>query len=78
MPRDGAIIFGDLIGKLDVLRVTCDKCARAGRYPLQRLIDTHRICGTHTKTCDVVDLFINHTEQSRFVCSKCHGTDTFI
>jgi hypothetical protein len=24
MPRDGAIIFGDLIGKLDLLRVACD------------------------------------------------------
>jgi hypothetical protein len=24
MPQDGAIIFSDLIGKLDVLRVTCD------------------------------------------------------
>jgi hypothetical protein len=23
MPRDGAIIFGDLIGKLDLLRVEC-------------------------------------------------------
>jgi hypothetical protein len=23
MPRDGGIIFSDLIGKLDVLRVTC-------------------------------------------------------
>jgi hypothetical protein len=32
MPRDGAIIFGDLIGKLDVLNVACDKCERAGRY----------------------------------------------
>jgi hypothetical protein len=39
MPRDGAIIFGDLIGKLGVLRVTCEKCGRDGRYPLQRLID---------------------------------------
>ena len=39
MPRDGAIIFSDLIGKLDVLVVACDKCGRAGRYPLQRLID---------------------------------------
>jgi hypothetical protein len=39
MPRDGAIIFGDLIGKLDVLAVACDKCGRAGRYPLKRLID---------------------------------------
>jgi hypothetical protein len=31
MPRDGTIIFADLIGKLDVLRVACDKCGRAGR-----------------------------------------------
>ena len=38
MPRDGAIIFSDLIGKLDVLRVTCSKCDRAGRYHLDRLI----------------------------------------
>jgi hypothetical protein len=30
MPRDGAIIFGDLIGKLDVLRIECTKCGRAG------------------------------------------------
>jgi len=26
MPRDGAIVFGDLIGKLDRLRVSCEKC----------------------------------------------------
>lgn len=39
MPRDGATIFSDLIGKLDVLHVSCDKCGRAGRYPLQRLMD---------------------------------------
>jgi hypothetical protein len=38
MPRDGAIIFADLIGKLDVLRVVCDKCRRAGHYPLRNLI----------------------------------------
>jgi hypothetical protein len=31
MPRDGAIIFGDLIGKLDVLRIECAKCGRSGR-----------------------------------------------
>jgi hypothetical protein len=39
MPCGGAIIFSDLIGKLDVLRVACDKCGRAGRYRLARLID---------------------------------------
>ena len=38
MPRDGATILADLIGKLDVLRVTCDKCGRGGVYQLQRLI----------------------------------------
>ena len=40
MPRDGAIIFGDLIGKLDVLRAACDKRGRVGRYRLCRLIDS--------------------------------------
>ena len=39
MPRDGAIIFGDLIGKLDALEVACDKCGRKGRYPVARLIE---------------------------------------
>ena len=31
MPRHGAIIFADLIGKLDLLRVSCEKCERDGR-----------------------------------------------
>ena len=39
MPRGGAIIFGDLLGKLDVLRVACDKCGRKGRYAVARLIE---------------------------------------
>ena len=39
MPRDGAIVFGDLIGKLDVLHVHCPKCNRAGRYQMRRLIE---------------------------------------
>jgi hypothetical protein len=40
MARDGAIIYGDLIGKLDVLRVACAKCGRVGHYPLRRLLTT--------------------------------------
>jgi hypothetical protein len=28
---NGAIIFSDLIGKLDLLRVACDKCGRDDR-----------------------------------------------
>ena len=39
MPRDGAIIFSDLVGKLDRLRVSCEKCGREGSYPLNGLID---------------------------------------
>ena len=39
MPRDGAIIFSDLIGKLDMLRVSCEKCGRDGSYRLNGLIE---------------------------------------
>ena len=39
MLRGGAIIFGDLFGKLDALRVVCDKCSRAGAYRLNRLVE---------------------------------------
>jgi len=41
MPRDGSVTFGDLIGKLDVLRVTCGKCERAGLYRVDNLIRRH-------------------------------------
>ncbi len=40
-PRDSAIIFGDLIGKLDVLRIECQKCGRSGRYRLADLISRY-------------------------------------
>jgi hypothetical protein len=26
MPREGAVIFRDIVGELTVLRITCDKC----------------------------------------------------
>jgi hypothetical protein len=35
----GAIILADLIGKLDLLRVACEKCGRDGCYGLNRLIE---------------------------------------
>jgi hypothetical protein len=52
MSRDGAIIFSDLIGKLDVLRMTCDKCKRDGCYGLSRLIDKR---GRDAKLIDWLD-----------------------
>ena len=38
MPRDGAITFRDIVGKLAVLRITCDNCGRSGQYRVDRLI----------------------------------------
>ena len=52
IPRDGAIIFSDLIGKAEVLRVTCEKCRRDGRYIVARLI---RKRGRDGKVIDWLD-----------------------
>jgi hypothetical protein len=40
MHRD-YLVFGDIEGKLDVLRVECTKCSRRGVYYLHRLIERH-------------------------------------
>jgi hypothetical protein len=44
MHREGEVsrtclIFGDIDGKLEVLRVECTKCARKGRYSVRRLMN---------------------------------------
>jgi hypothetical protein len=52
MARDGAIIFSDLVGKLDVLQVAYEKCGRDGRYILARLI---RNRGRDAKLIDWLD-----------------------
>ena len=33
------LVFGDIEGKLDVLRVECTKCPRKGRYSVRKLIE---------------------------------------
>jgi hypothetical protein len=35
------MIFGDIEGKVDVLRVECTKCDRKGRYRVHKLIEKH-------------------------------------
>ena len=35
------LIFGDIEGKLDVLRVECTKCDRKGRYHVHKLIEKY-------------------------------------
>ena len=52
MPRDGAIIFSDLIGKLDVVRVICSKCEHGGVYRLDRLMLSR---GRNAKIIDWLD-----------------------
>jgi hypothetical protein len=37
----GAITFGDLAGRMDMLRVACSKCERAGQYSVAKLIERH-------------------------------------
>jgi hypothetical protein len=39
MPRDGSLVFGDLIGKLRTLVVVCDKCGRRGSCNVARLVE---------------------------------------
>ena len=50
--RDGAIILSDLIGKLDLLRVSCEKCGRDGSYRLNGLIEKR---GRDAKLIDWLD-----------------------
>ena len=49
MRRDSAVTFGDLVGRLRMLRVDCAKCGRAGSYSLALLI---RECG---RNCTILD-----------------------
>jgi hypothetical protein len=37
MPHSGSVTFADLIDRLEMLRVTCIKCGREGRYMVRRL-----------------------------------------
>ena len=39
MPRDGAIIFADLIGKLDLLRLACESAGAMAAMAPGRLIE---------------------------------------
>ena len=52
MPRDDATTFSDLIGKLVLLRVACDKCGRDGCYGLYRIIEKR---GRDAKPIDWLD-----------------------
>ena len=48
-PCAAFLIFGDIEGKLDVLNVECKKCARKGRYHVDRLIELYGRKGNMSK-----------------------------
>jgi len=50
--RDGAIIFSDLFGKPDVVRLVCTKSERASGYHLNRLVENR---GRDAKLIDWLD-----------------------
>ena len=62
MPRDGAIIFADLVDKLDVLYVHCANCNRAGRYRVQHLIEQR---GRSAKLIDWLDEITATVQKTR-------------
>jgi hypothetical protein len=41
MSARGAITLGELVGKVDLLKIACHRCERRGRLSLARLIDEH-------------------------------------
>jgi hypothetical protein len=41
MPQRAYLVFGDIEGKLDVLRVECNKRPRKGRYSVRRLVEKY-------------------------------------
>ena len=55
MPRDGALTFSDLAGRLDVLRVHCERCDLHVHYSVAKLTTDHG------RDCRLVDWFGNLT-----------------
>jgi hypothetical protein len=70
MPREGAIIFRDLVGKLDVLNADCDKCGRFGRYHLDRLIERY---GLDAKPFDWSNEITATARASKFATTMMPG-----
>jgi hypothetical protein len=46
------LTFGDIEGKLDMLRVECTRCSRKGRYSVAKLIEKYGRRGNMMKWCE--------------------------
>jgi len=53
MLQDRAVTFGDLVGRLRMLRVECNKCGWSGSYSLALLV---RQCGRSHTVLDWKDM----------------------
>jgi hypothetical protein len=64
--------FGDLLGKLTVLRVECSKCGRFGRYALRRLVEQR---GRDVRILDWLDDLTASCprKQSASISDQCHA-----
>jgi hypothetical protein len=49
MTRRSYLAFGDIEGKLAMLRVECTRCSRSGRYSVAKLIETYGRDGNMTE-----------------------------
>ena len=62
--RDGAITFSNLVGRVRVLRVDCDRCGRHGRYLVDKLVYDH---GADTKLTEWFSKLIEDCPQKNAV-----------
>jgi hypothetical protein len=80
MPRNGAIIFGDLTGKLDVLRIECPKCGRSGRYKVPLLVVQYgRMVFTFLDEIAAdgprkLPTSMIHARRNAWICRRCFDT----
>jgi len=75
MPRT-YLVFGDIEGKFDVLRVECTKCDRKGRYHVHKLIEKHCRKGNMMKWREMLNADCPKRD-ARFLITEPRKSSTF-
>jgi hypothetical protein len=83
MPRDSAIIFRDLVGKLDLFNIECEKCGRSLRVSDEIItqLGSASVCGKVRGLADdatlvsfaLADKIADHNEPGRNTDSHLQG-----
>lgn len=71
MSRGGAVLLGDIVGTLGVLRIECDICARAGRYLVANLVHKHGINATLSAV--LADISANCPKRQSIATDECQA-----